>query len=761
MKTIKSATKTGLLQILLIGFLFFLSINTAFASQWAKIYGDTGASESIQQTSDGGYIVAGGTSYDEINPLFEFKVIKLDKGGNIVWQKVYDAGKNSAKSVQEDSSGGYIVSGESCFMGDDYWILKLDRNGEVSWGKSLPTFSTVQPVSNGGYILTGRTAAADTTGLLAMKLDADGNVVWQKAYGGGYGNSVRQTSDGGFIFIGTISSYGSGGNDLWLIKLDGNGTAQWQKAYGGTGDDRGVSVEQTRDGGYVAAGSSNSFNGGRSGIWVLKLDSEGNIQWQKTFYDLDDPYSLASSVQQTTEGGFILSGSRVVIKLSENGDVEWERTYWNRNFPNESCISSVQQTLGGGYILAEGNCFSSCSSVGSGFFILKLDQNGEIPDCPFVEPAFVEEIPTDVTGLDTSVVGLDSNIIPKAGDVTPTNLNLNEHTLCSYPFNPNILIDPQEVHFGAVLPNEAAKKVITITNASDETVSVEKATAPSNPVFSVTQDNCSAKILAPGANCSVSVDFSPPAPAGSGGGYFEGIINIILNDSYESTFTAYLSGGISLTLSAPSNGVTFDACSLITPPTFSWDVAEDFERYEINYLSGDSYYSGGRPLMVRVSGKVPGVSLQANVWKKVMSLPGSSGGIIYWGVVGKQKAAVAGSESRHFYIASPNPVGNPIISSTSKSPPPGLSWQNNCNTKFKAWFGSDPNFTRKTILTFNDRTPNDNGGEFSKTLTQNQWMTVRRLVGDKTGSTIYWYVESWDGLGRYAITDVMSFTLTD
>lgn len=448
------------------------------------------------------------------------------------------------------------------------------------------------------------------------------------------------------------------------------------------------------------------------------------------------------------------------MKLSENGNVEWQRTYRNRNYPNSSCLSSIQQILDRGYILAGGNsCCGSCSGVGFGFFILKLDQNGEIPGCPFVEPAFVKEIHTNVTGLDTSVVGLDSNIIPKSGDVTPTNLSLNEYTLCSYPSNPSILIDPQEVLFGAVLPNDSAKKVISITNGSDETVSVEKVTASPNVVFSVTQDNCSAKILAPGANCSVSVDFSPVSS--SGGGYFEGTINVILNDSYGSTLTAYLSGGTSLTLSAPSNGVTYDACSLISPPTFSWDVAEDFQRYEIIYQSSESYYSGGRPLRVRASGKVPDVTLQTNLWKKVMSLPGSSGGIIYWAVEGIRKTEGQGSESRHFYIASPPLVGNPTISSVSKSSPPQLSWQNNCNTKFKVWFGSDSGFTRKTIFTFNDRTPNDNGGEFLKTLTRGQWMAIRRLVGDETGSTIYWYVESWDGLGRYAKSDVMSFVLAD
>ena len=112
-------------------------------------------------------------------------------------------------------------------------------------------------------------------------------------------------------------------------------------------------------------------------------------------------------------------------------------------------------------------------------------------------------------------------------------------------------------------------------------------------------------------------------------------------------------------------------------------------------------------------------------------------------------------------VDSQQPVENPDFSSTSKSDQPELFWQNNCNIKFKAWFGIDEGFSKKATYTFTIKNPNDNGGNFLKTLTSGQWKAIRRLVGDQTGSTLYWYVESWDGLGRYAKTDVMSFLLTD
>ena len=92
---------------------------------------------------------------------------------------------------------------------------------------------------------------------------------------------------------------------------------------------------------------------------------------------------------------------------------------------------------------------------------------------------------------------------------------------------------------------------------------------------------------------------------------------------------------------------------------------------------------------------------------------------------------------------------------------PELSWENNCNTKFKVWFGSNEQFSKKYTLSFTVKDPLAGGGGFQKALTSNQWKSIKKLVGDQTGSTIYWYIESWDGVGRHAETDVMSFVLTD
>ena len=104
---------------------------------------------------------------------------------------------------------------------------------------------------------------------------------------------------------------------------------------------------------------------------------------------------------------------------------------------------------------------------------------------------------------------------------------------------------------------------------------------------------------------------------------------------------------------------------------------------------------------------------------------------------------------------------NPDISPTHEEDLPTLFWEDNCNIKFKVWFGNDESFARKKGFAFNISNPNENEGEFSKTLSSSQWKAIRQLVDDESGSTIYWYVESWDALKNRSQTDPMSFVLIE
>jgi hypothetical protein len=207
------------------------------------------------------------------------------------WAKTYGGtGSEHVGSVQLTSDNGYILAGHTSSFGAgliDGWVLKLDSSGVVQWqktygGSSHDFAESVQLTSDNGYIVTGRTesfGAGDSDAWL-LKLDSSGIVQWQKTYGGtGYEGDtlIQQTSDNGHILAGRTDSFGAGFYDIWLLKLDSSGVVQWQKTYGGTGYEKVRSVQQTNDGGYIVTARTHSFGAGGSDILLLKLDSNGNI----------------------------------------------------------------------------------------------------------------------------------------------------------------------------------------------------------------------------------------------------------------------------------------------------------------------------------------------------------------------------------------------------------------------------------------------------------------------------------------------------
>jgi len=213
-------------------------------------------------------------------------------------------------------------------------------------------------------------------------------------------------------------------------------------------------------------------------------------------------------------------------------------------------------------------------------------------------------------------------------------------------------------------------------------------------------------------------------------------------------------GEASIVLQSPSDGESFGACSLSSPPAFSW-TGEGYKGYEVQFSVDQGFSS----VSVKVKVTATQVVLSSATWKKVLMIPGSSGGAVYWRVLGSGTTVKSGV--RLFGVEAADAVGNPEISTTSKNSLPILSWDNNCGLKFKAWFGSDEIFTKKVSYAFSVKNPNDNEGLFSKGLTSGQWKAIRKLVNDAPGSTIFWYVESWDGLNRYSKTEPMNFILTD
>jgi hypothetical protein len=257
--------------------------------KWSRTFGGSGLDEgySVQQTSDGGYVVAGYT-YSYGAGEDDVYLIKTDAGGNKVWEKTFGGSSyDVGNSVQQTSDGGYVVVGTQSYgaWSADVYFIKTDAGGNKVWEKTFGGTgdyggTSVQQTSDGGYVIAGYTTpyGAEKMDVYLIKTDASGNKVWEKTFGGSNadkGTSVQQTSDGGYVIAGDTESYGAGG-DVYLIKTDASGNKVWEKTFGGSSYDVGNSVQQTSDGGYVVAGETHSYGAGSSDVYLIKTDANGN-----------------------------------------------------------------------------------------------------------------------------------------------------------------------------------------------------------------------------------------------------------------------------------------------------------------------------------------------------------------------------------------------------------------------------------------------------------------------------------------------------
>jgi len=384
--------------------------------RFAKTYGGTSPewAHSVQQTSDGGYIVAGRIMSFGAGD-FDIFLIKTDANGNVQWAKTYGGtSKDIAHSVRQTSDGGYIVAGytESFGAGGrDLFLIKTDANGNLQWAKTYGGIywdeaRSVQEISGGGYIVAGykRPPEAQWNGeFILIKTDADGNLQWAKTYGGlGWDEaySVQQTSDNGYIMAGLTAAFAVG-YDVLLIKTDANGNLEWAKTYGIAHYDWAFSVQQTSDGGYIVAGYPESSGANTRDVVLVKTDANGNVQWAKIYGGTD--WDEARSVQQTSDGGYIVAGytrsfgagggDLFLIKTDANGNVQWAKTYGGGSYDH---AFSVRQTSDGGYIVA-----GQTGSFGAGSFDIFL-------------------IKTDVNGNISSSCGIVQNVNPTVYDILPT-----------------------------------------------------------------------------------------------------------------------------------------------------------------------------------------------------------------------------------------------------------------------------------------------------------------------------------------------------
>ncbi len=270
---------------------YLIKTNASGDTQWTRAFGgdslDWGSS--VRQTSDGGYIVAGYTrSFGAGGD--DFYLIKTNASGDTQWTRTFGGtGDDVGESVQQTSDSGYIVAGTTTSFGagfTDVYLTKTNASGDTQWtrtygGTSWDYGLSVQQTSDGGYIVAGFTSSfgAGWDDVYLIKTNASGDTQWTRTYGGtggDYDQSVQQTSDSGYIVAGWTESFGAGLDDVYLIKTNASGDTQWTRTYGGTNYDVGYSAQQTSDGGYVIAGSTESFGAGHADVYLIKTDAGGN-----------------------------------------------------------------------------------------------------------------------------------------------------------------------------------------------------------------------------------------------------------------------------------------------------------------------------------------------------------------------------------------------------------------------------------------------------------------------------------------------------
>ena len=358
---------------------------------WTKIYGGVSDdhSSSVQQTSDGGYIIGGWSkSYGAGGQ--DIYLVKTDSSGNQLWAKTF-GGLNDewGGPIQQTSDGGYILSGDTLSYGaggKDIYLIKTDSSGNQLWeqtfgGANNDAGWSVRQTSDNGYIIAGYTMSygSGEWDIYLVKTDSSGNQLWAKTFGGAsmdVSYSVRQTSDGGYIIVGGTYSYGEGDCDIYLIKTDSSGNQLWAKTFGGVDYDCGLSIQQTSDSGYIIAGLTDSFSGGDFDFYLIKTDSSGNKVMERTFGGTDSDYGY--TVQQTSDYGYVIVGSTrsygeglldvYIVKTDSYGDIIWEQTFGGTESDEGR---SVQQTTDGGYIIV-----GISKSFGPGeedFYLIKID----------------------------------------------------------------------------------------------------------------------------------------------------------------------------------------------------------------------------------------------------------------------------------------------------------------------------------------------------------------------------------------------------
>jgi hypothetical protein len=359
-----------------------------------KTYGGSFRDEglSVDFTSDSGYVIAGCTESFGAG-MRDVYLLRIDSLGDTVWSRSYGGPDfDCGYSVQQTQDGGFVIAGYTESFGAgllDIYLVKTDAVGDTEWTRTFggPGYDcgySVRQTLDGGYIVAGYTESfgAGLLDIYLVKTDAAGDTQWARTYGESSYDcaySVCETEDGGYIVAGYTESFGEGGQDIYLVRTDAFGDTIWTKAHGGLRYDCGYSVRETPDSGYVVAGYTESSGEGLQDACLVRTDASGNTLWSKTYGGTD--YDCANSVQPTLDGGLVAAGYTesfgaglsdvYVVKTDSFGGVLWARQYGGRRYDSGWC---VQETPDSGLVLA-----GVTNSFGAGeddAYVIKLTVDG-------------------------------------------------------------------------------------------------------------------------------------------------------------------------------------------------------------------------------------------------------------------------------------------------------------------------------------------------------------------------------------------------
>jgi hypothetical protein len=398
------------------------SAQITFQKTFGGVSKDVG--RSVQQTADGGYILTGFTENLAAGDS-DIYLIKTNEYGNLLWTRTLGGLNNEyGFSVKQTSDGGYIVSGGTRGILVNYswvYLIKTDANGDTLWTRIIKindynSGAEVIQTTDGGFVITGAsTTLAGNADVSLIKTDSNGNILWVKSIGdpayteSGY--SVKQTTDGGFIIVGEIS--GPINTHILLLKTDSSGILMWSKKIGRGHFDAGYSVDQLADGGYIIEGASSDVNSADYHIFLIRTDVNGDTLWTRI---LGGPNFLGSqSGHLTSDGNYIVAGHKGNLgvnhynlflgKVDLNGNSIWTKTFGDTN--NVLGIS-VSQTGDGGYVIV-----GRTNSFGMGdddVYLIKTDADGNIGCNQEDTITICTSMPTQIS-LTTALVNIPSFFI--------------------------------------------------------------------------------------------------------------------------------------------------------------------------------------------------------------------------------------------------------------------------------------------------------------------------------------------------------------